>query len=271
MSKRKPKYSVRHRPRKRFGQHFLHDAQVLDRIVRAVYPKKGEHIVEIGPGLGALTQHLLKQVSGLDVIELDRDVIPKLVERCGHLGELRVHSADVLRVDFTQLATHGEPLRLVGNLPYNISTPLLFHLLTHAPVIKDMHFMLQKEVADRLGAQPDTHHYGRLSVMIQYRCQVQPLFMVTANAFTPPPKVNSAVVRIIPYRVPPYVAADESFFAQLVNRAFSHRRKTLRNALKDFITTEELISVDIDPTARPETLGVSQFVKLSNALDVSTR
>ena len=255
----------RHRPRKRFGQNFLHDPIVIERILHAIDPRPGEHLVEIGPGLGALTRPVLKAAGRLDVVEIDRDVIPLLREYCAEYGELRIHNLDVLRFDFTALTT-GHALRVFGNLPYNISSPLIFHLLEQLPVIHDMHFMLQREVAERMAAAPATEQYGRLSVMVQWRCTVEVLFSVGPGAFKPAPKVDSAVVRLIPHRQAPVQISDERRFAALVNQAFSQRRKTLRNALKGWLTAEEIASLAIDPMRRPETLSLADYALLSNTV-----
>lgn len=249
-------------PRKRFGQHFLHDRGVVARIVDAIAPQPAERLVEIGPGLGALTIPLLERHGRVEVIELDRDVVPVLVERARAAGELVVHQADALRVDFTALAA-GVQMRVVGNLPYNISTPLLFHLLTHAAVIVDMHFMLQKEVVDRMAAGPGDGAYGRLSVMLAAQCRVEPLFDVGAGAFNPPPKVESSVVRLVPHPSPPFATGDPARFAALVNQAFSMRRKTLRNALKGFVDPAAISAAGLDPGARPETVSPAGFGKLA--------
>ena len=251
-----------HRPRKRFGQHFLHDRGIIAKIIRSIDAKSGDRVVEIGPGLGALTVPLLEALGRLEVVELDRDVIPKLVERCAGLGELVVHSGDALRFDFSALAA-GAPLRLVGNLPYNISTPLLFHLLDHADAVADMHFMLQKEVVDRMAAGAGDDAYGRLSVMLAPRCAVEPLFTVGPGAFTPPPKVDSAVVRLVPYAEPPFPLPDPARFAAIVNQAFSRRRKTLRNALQGLVDPEAIAATGLDPGARPETVSPEAFARLA--------
>ena len=221
-------------------------------------------MVEIGPGLGAMTCPLLSKIEKLQVVELDRDVIPVLRDNCAGKGELTIHQADALRFDFGQLTDQARGLRVVGNLPYNISTPLIFHLLESADKIQDMHFLLQKEVVERLAAQPGGGDYGRLSVMVQYRCQAVNLFHVGRGAFNPPPKVESAVVRLTPYETLPHIAQDESLFAQIVNQAFSQRRKTLRKALKKICTDEDFTRADIDSSLRPEQLSVADFVQLSN-------
>ena len=255
-----------HVARKRFGQHFLNDKQIIQRIVDAIMPEPKQHLVEIGPGQGALTLPVLKKVGKLDVIELDRDLIPLLKTRCTDKGELIIHQADALEFDFNQLLTDDKPLRLIGNLPYNISTPLIFHLLTFAPHILDMHFMLQKEVVDRMAARPGTHAYGRLSIMVQYHCRVTSLFNVGPAAFDPPPQVDSSIVKLVPHREFPYQALDYQHFAHLVKTAFAHRRKTLRNCLRDVVTDENWENVHLDSQLRPEQLGLCEYVKLSNSL-----
>jgi 16S rRNA (adenine1518-N6/adenine1519-N6)-dimethyltransferase len=253
-----------HRPRKRFGQNFLHDPAVINRIVRTIDPHPGERLVEIGPGLGALTRPLLKAAGRLDAVEIDRDLIPKLQEICTGCGELYIHNLDVLRCDFASLS-EGRMLRVAGNLPYNISTPLIFHLIKNLTVIHDMHFMVQKEVAERLVAAPATEHYGRLGIMVQLHCAVELLFNVGPGAFKPAPKVHSAVVRLTPHRELPVRVDDRRRFAELVNRAFTQRRKTLRNALKGLLSADQIAALDIDPGRRPETLNLADYAALSNA------
>ena len=255
-----------HRPRKRFGQHFLHDESVVARIVRAIAPRPGERIVEIGPGLGALTGALLQACENLDVIELDRDLAAKL--RAEHDGDrrLRVHTGDALQFDFQQLVSPGERLRVVGNLPYNVSTPLLFHLLDQAPIIADMHFMLQREVVGRLVAEPGGKDYGRLTVMVRLRCESEKLFDVGAGAFRPAPRVTSAVVRLRVREQAGAELADLPTFRRLVSHLFSRRRKTLRNSLRGQLSEADLEKLGIDPNARPETLDLSEFAALANAL-----
>lgn len=257
-----------HRARKRFGQHFLCDDQVVARIVQAIDPRPEDHLVEIGPGLGVLTRALLARIPRLEAVELDRDIIPKLAKSCAELGELFIHSADALKFDFNALAVDGRPLRVVGNLPYNISTPLLFHLLESRALIRDMHFMLQKEVVDRLAAAPGGKDYGRLSVMMQYHCAVTPLFDVPPEAFDPPPKVDSAVVRLVPYAQPPVSVRDVGMLEQVVARAFSQRRKTLRNTLKEVMSAEAMEALGIDPTRRAETLSLAEFAVLADGATV---
>ncbi len=253
---------VVHRARKRFVQHFLHEPGVISRIVRAIAPKPGEPLVEIGPGLGALTAPLLEAAGALTVIELDRDVIPHLREACGGGERLEVVQADALRVDYTALA-RGRRLRLAGNLPYNISTPLLFHLLEHSGAVADMHFMLQKEVVRRICAVPDTDDYGRLTVTLAARAEAVELFTVGPGAFKPPPQVDSAVVRITP-RPAPFPIRDLARYDRLALLAFNQRRKTLHNALKGEVGDAGFAAAGIDPRARGETLSPEQFARLAN-------
>ncbi|MFO1371368.1 MAG: 16S rRNA (adenine(1518)-N(6)/adenine(1519)-N(6))-dimethyltransferase RsmA [Candidatus Competibacteraceae bacterium] len=256
--------SARLQPRKRFGQHFLHDSGIIRRITEAIQPAPGDRLVEIGPGLGALTRPLLETVGELDVVELDRDLLEPLRTHCASAGALRIHHADALAFDFVALRGVGPPLRVVGNLPYNISTPLLFHLLAQAKHLRDLHFMLQKDVVERMAATPGTAAYGRLSVMLQYRCRVEPLFTVGPGAFRPPPKVGSAVVRLVPRETSPVVVGDEQRFAEVVRRAFGQRRKTLRNTLRGLLDIAQIEMAGLDPGARPETLDLAGFAALSN-------
>ena len=260
----------KHRPRKRFGQHFLHDPGVIDRIIRLIQLDAGQTVVEIGPGLGALTLPLLRILGTLDVVEIDRDLPQQLRAACAAAGldpaALHIHQADALLFDFATLRTGDQRLRVVGNLPYNISTPLLFHLLEQAEHIQDMHFMLQKEVVDRLAASAGSANYGRLSVMVQYRCRVNALFQVGPGAFQPPPKVESAIVRLQPLASPAVSVANEQHFARIVGQAFSQRRKTLRNSLRGLLTGDEIAAAGVDPVARPETLPLTGFAALSNCL-----
>ena len=254
-----------HTARKRFGQNFLHDPYVIDKIIAAVYPKPGQAIVEIGPGLGALTTHLLEEAGELDVVELDRDLIPRLQETLGHLGVLTIHAADALKFDFAALAEKkGKKLRIVGNLPYNISTPLLFHLLENTAVIEDMHFMLQHEVVERMAAGARDNAYGRLSVAVQYHCEVEYLFKVGPGAFQPAPKVDSAIVRLTPHAQPPFFAQQPDLLEKIVTSAFNQRRKTLRNALRAWATAEELNALGIDPGLRPEVITLEQYCAIAN-------
>jgi 16S rRNA (adenine1518-N6/adenine1519-N6)-dimethyltransferase len=249
----------RHVPRKRLGQHFLVDRGTIDRILDAIAPQRGEHIVEIGPGLGALTDPLLERVEHVHVVELDRDLSARLRERFP-AERLSIHQADALRFDF---ATLPAPLRIVGNLPYNISTPLLFHVAAAAVRCVDLHFMLQQEVVDRMVAKPSPE-YGRLSVMLQYRFRLERLFTVAPGAFQPPPKVHSAFVRLVPRPLSELGALDELGFSRVVAKAFSMRRKTLRNALHGLISASDFAALGIDPGVRAETLPVAAFVAIAN-------
>lgn len=256
---------MRVRARKRFGQHFLHDPAVIARIVAAIDPRPGQRVVEIGPGLGALSAPLLSRAGRLEVIEIDRDLIPVLEERCAGLGELIVHQCDVLQVDFRALRAEGAPLRVCGNLPYNISTPLLFHLLATGDAIEDMHFMLQNEVVDRMVASPGGKDYGRLTVMLAAACRVEKLFRVGRGAFHPPPRVESAIVRLVPLGQPPFALADRQRFGRIVSAAFSARRKTLRNALRALVDEAGFEAAGIDAGRRPETLSPAEFAALADA------
>jgi 16S rRNA (adenine1518-N6/adenine1519-N6)-dimethyltransferase len=253
-----------HVPRKRFGQHFLHERGVIDRILLALDPKPGDRIVEIGPGEGALTLPLLARHRTLTAIEIDRDLVPRLREAAAPVGELAIVEADALTVDLAAIAGGGM-LRLVGNLPYNISTPLLFHVLEHAAVVRDMHFMLQKEVVDRMAAGPGSKVYGRLSVMLQAHCQVEPLFKVPPGAFRPPPKVDSAVVRLVPRPAPGIEAVDAARFDAVVRAGFAQRRKTLRNALSALLDADAIAGAGIDPGARAEDVDVAGWIALGRA------
>ena len=250
------------RAKKRFGQHFLHDAHVVARIVAAFAPKPDDCVVEIGPGPGALTKPLLDALPQLHVVELDRDWVGRLRQDYPP-ARLQVHAADALRFDFAALAPAGGQLRLIGNLPYNISTPLLFHLIAQRHAIQDMLFMLQREVVERLVAAPGGKDYGRLSVMVQWYCDIERVLNVGAGAFRPPPKVESAVVRLRPRA--PRMAVDEARFARIVQAAFATRRKTLRNSLRDYVTPETMQRIGIDPMRRAETLSLEEFARLSQA------
>ncbi len=251
-----------HIARKRFGQNFLHERGIIERILRAIDPRAGERIIEIGPGQGALTWPLLDRLKALAAIEIDRDLIPRLHAEAAKHGDLQIIEADVLSVDFTALA-EGASIRLVGNLPYNISTPILFHALAHAAVIRDMHFMLQKEVVDRMAAIHGNKVYGRLSVMLQAYCRVDPLFVVPPGAFTPAPKVDSAIVRLTPKVAGEVPEHDRARLELLVRHGFAQRRKTLRNALDGVATVGQLHAAGIDPGARAEAVPVADWLRLA--------
>ena len=255
-----------HKHKKQFGQNFLNNGRVIDQIVAAIRPKPENHLVEIGPGEAALTTPLIDVVKRMDIIEIDNDLIGPLKIRFATKPAFNLHHTDALKFDYSSLLEFEpeQPLRIVGNLPYNISSPLMFHLLNFSDHIQDMHFMLQKEVVDRITAAPGIKAYGRLSVMIQYACETEYLFTVGPENFTPPPKVESAIVRLLPYKQKPFVADNEDSFAELVKQAFSQKRKTLRNTLKGYLDAEQIESCGINPTARAETISVEKFVELAN-------
>src|SRR6202020_2348547 len=248
--------------RRRFGQHFLHDPGVIRRILVSISPAHEDRVLEIVPGRGALTWGLLQRVRSLDVIEIDRDLAQSLQDDPRAAKGLRVHVEDALHTDFGRLRAKGGPLRIVGNLPYNISTPLLFRLLSQRAAIADMHFMLQREVVDRMTAQPSNKTYGRLTVMLAAVAEVEKLFEVGPGAFRPRPKVWSAIVHLRPAKNPRFEIGREGVLRTLVTAAFSHRRKTLRNSLKGLLSSQDIESCGIDPQLRPETLAPSQFGRL---------
>jgi 16S rRNA (adenine1518-N6/adenine1519-N6)-dimethyltransferase len=252
---------MKHIPRKRFGQNFLTDQAVLHDIIAAIDPRPDDVMVEIGPGLAAMTRLLLERLRELHVVELDRDLVERL-NKTFDAKRLHVHAGDALKYDFAALAPAGGKLRVVGNLPYNISSPLLFHLAEIAPLVQDQHFMLQKEVVERMVAAPGGKTYGRLSVMLQWRYQMELLFVVPPSAFDPPPRVDSAIVRMIPLREP--LACDAARLELVVQKAFSQRRKVLRNCVAGMFSEADLESVGIDPQARAETVGVERYVALAN-------
>ena len=256
-----------HTARKRFGQNFLHDDQIIQSIVAAINPQANDFLIEIGPGLGALTEPVAEQIEHLTVIELDRDLAERLRHHPFLHQKLTVIEQDVMRFDFQQLAQQAEkPLRIFGNLPYNISTPLMFHLFQYHDVIQDMHFMLQKEVVNRLCAGPNSKAYGRLTIMAQYFCQVIPVLEVPPSAFKPAPKVDSAVVRLVPHKVLPYPVKDLYWLNRVCTQAFNQRRKTLRNSLMDLFTAEQLVELEIKLTDRAENLTIADYARLANWL-----
>jgi 16S rRNA (adenine1518-N6/adenine1519-N6)-dimethyltransferase len=259
-----------HKARKRFGQNFLHDSNIINKIVLAINPKEGQNLVEIGPGMGAITEPVLQAAGALNVVEIDRDLIPRLRTQFFNYPKFKIYEGDALEYDFTQLidkeVENPAPLRIIGNLPYNISTPLIFHLLsyTEQKLVQDMHFMLQKEVVDRLAAGPGTSDYGRLGIMAQYWCRVEPLFIVGPGAFNPPPKVDSAIVRLVPHETLPFPTKDHDVLQHVVRQAFSMRRKTLRNTLKTLITADNIEGLGIDAGLRPERLSLEQYVMIAD-------
>jgi len=264
--------SAKHQPRKRFGQNFLHDSSVIRQIVDSIRLERDDNLIEIGPGMGALTEPLLAEVDAMSVVELDRDLADSLRIRIGANSHpnFTIIKANAMEVDYRELYSEEKgKLRVVGNLPYNISTPILFHLLEFADVIEDMHFMLQKEVVERITADVGSKTYGRLSVIMQYHCETDYLLTVPRGAFNPPPKVTSAVFRLTPHTTKPVVAEDDNHFAIVVRETFNHRRKTLRaifkqSALLPTLSEDDFAACAINPQARPETLSVSDFVTLSN-------
>lgn len=255
-----------HRARKRFGQNFLSSPGVIANIVSAINPQPNDCMVEIGPGLGAMTVPLMEALKHLHVVEIDRDLIARLKQNHSP-DKLTIHEGDALEFNFGGLAERD--LRIVGNLPYNISTPILFHLSRFAPQVRDMHFMLQKEVVDRMVADPGGSEFGRLSVMLQYRYTMDRLFIVPPGAFVPAPKVDSAIVRMIPKPAAALTARDERLFGDVVTAAFSQRRKMLRNTLKGIVTEAQLEALGIAPTARAETLPVEAYVQIANSLSTA--
>jgi len=255
---------MKHVARKRFGQNFLTDKLVLDNIIDAIAPQRGQAMVEIGPGLAAMTALLLKSLDHMHVVELDRDLVTRL-EKAYPREKLTVHSGDALKFDFGAIPVpEGQKLRIVGNLPYNISSPLLFHLAEFAPLVEDQHFMLQKEVVERMVAEPGTKAYSRLSVMLQWRYDMSLMFIVPPTAFDPPPQVESAIVRMIPKRQ--MLEVDGAVLEKVVAKAFSQRRKVIRNCVAGMFTEAQLMEAGIDPSVRPEAVGLEQYVALANLL-----
>ena len=258
---------MKHIAKKRFGQNFLTDQAVIYSLVEAISPEENDLMVEIGPGLGALTQPLMKKLNHLHVVEIDRDII-SWMESFYPKDKITIHNSDALKFNFAELAklSKENKIRVTGNLPYNISTPILFHLLNNIESIIDMHFMLQKEVVERMVAEPSTSEYGRLSVMLQYRLKMEYLITVPPEAFEPAPKVESAFVRCIPHKTLPHPAKNEALFAKIVTSAFGQRRKTLRNTLKEYLDDDGFTNVGIDSQLRAENLSVEQFVSIANFL-----
>ncbi len=260
---------MQHKARKRFGQNFLTDRNIIARIVQSIAPEPGQSLIEIGPGQGAITELLLQKSGRLTVIEIDRDLALILRERFGSYPGFLLHETDVLKFDFNNIprAEQKRDLRIIGNLPYNISSPLLFHLLQYHERIRDMLFMLQLEVVERLAAEPGSGHYGRLSVIIQYYCQVEKLFRVPATAFRPIPKVESAIVKLTPHATLPHPAHSVRTLEQVLRLAFNQRRKTIRNSLKTLLSATQLTALGVDPGLRAENLSLADYVRISNSID----
>jgi 16S rRNA (adenine1518-N6/adenine1519-N6)-dimethyltransferase len=254
--------SAQHQARKRFGQNFLHDPAIIQRIVDVINPSNDDHIIEIGPGKGAITKLLLDRVNHLHVIEIDRDLVQILTSEFKNNNHIMIHEADALKLDISQFSQ--SELRVIGNLPYNISTPLLFHLLSYRQCIKDMIFMLQKEVVERICATPGSKQYGRLSIMLQLYCDVESLFTIKPGAFNPSPKVDSAIVKLKPLEKIRFQLTDHDSLVTIVRESFSQRRKTLRNSLKNYISESDIKELGIDSEIRAENLELSDFVKLAN-------
>jgi len=253
-----------HQAKKRFGQNFLHNDAVISDIVDVINPEPGENLVEIGPGLGALTEPVIERAGKLSVVELDRDLAHRLRHHPFLAKDLTIYETDALKFDFSQLANEEKPLRIFGNLPYNISTPLIFHLLTFKDKVKDMHFMLQKEVVERMAAGPHCKAYGRLSIMTQYQCQVHPVMEIGPEAFKPAPKVDSAIVRLIPHTHIENPVKDINALNTVCLAAFNQRRKTIRNTFKKLITEAQLAELNIDANLRPENLSLDEYKKLAD-------
>jgi 16S rRNA (adenine1518-N6/adenine1519-N6)-dimethyltransferase len=259
-----------HRPRKRFGQNFLRDQNIISKIIEYINPDPSDTLVEIGPGQGALTEHLIDSCKSLHLVEIDRDLVSLLRNKYGHIDTLKVHAKDALKFNFSELADHGK-IRVVGNLPYNISTPLIFHLLDYKSCIQDMHFMLQKEVVDRMAAEVGNKTYGRLSIMTQLFTEVDKLFDVPPTAFYPSPKVYSSVVRLGIREQPIATINDYNIFKQTVDACFSKRRKTIRNILKDKLCVDDIEKLGLTPTQRPETLDIQNFADIANHIAAHTK
>ena len=254
------------KPIKHLGQHFLTDENTISAIIQTISPAPGQNICEIGPGLGAITRPVLRNSGAMHAIEIDRELTGELLEQCSQAGTLTLHQADVLKFDFNCVATAAHPVRLIGNLPYNISTPLLFHLLQFSRMIVDMHFMLQKEVVDRITAMPGTSEYSRLSVGVQSRCRVESLFDIMPSMFSPPPKVISSFMRLLPESSSSDKIHNHMLFNKLVKTAFQQRRKTIKNSLTRMATEAELQQAGIDPGKRPQDISVQQYINLANLL-----
>ncbi|QOI11281.1 16S rRNA (adenine(1518)-N(6)/adenine(1519)-N(6))-dimethyltransferase RsmA [Blochmannia endosymbiont of Colobopsis nipponica] len=259
-----------HQIKKKFGQNFLNDQHIIDLIIYYISPKNNENLIEVGPGLGALTKRIAKYVNHLTAIEIDKDLVQKLKKSLSHQKNIKILHKNVMSINFQNLSNKiGESLRIFGNLPYNISTQLIFHLLKYINVIQDMHFMLQKEIADRLIAMPNNKNYGILSIMVQYFCTVFHLTEVPSKSFIPNPKVNSTFIRLTPHNNKPYLANNLKNLSIIVKTAFKQRRKIIKNSLKNLLNTKQIIKQGIDPTLRAENLDIKQFCLLSNVLNIN--
>ena len=256
----------KYRHKKRFGQHFLHDTRILGQIAHCINPQPTDHLIEIGPGQGVLTELLLKS-KRLDAIEIDRDLIDHLKQKFNQ-DHVFFHCGDILQFDLNNLPNINKKIRIIGNLPYNISTPILFKLFEHLDQIQDMFFLLQREIVLRMVASPKDKQYGRLSIMTQYHCQAERKIDVPPTAFTPPPQVESCVVQLTPHPTTPFKAINYTFFSHIVRDAFNHRRKTIQNALKKHICSNQLLQININPKSRPQELSVEDFVNISNILAI---
>lgn len=260
---------MKHKARKRFGQNFLHDQQVINRIIACISPQPSDVLVEIGPGQAALTRPLLESGADLHLIEIDRDLVARLQKQFSDYSNITIHSCDALRANLPEI-TNNCRFRLIGNLPYNISTPLIFHVLQWHEQVVDMHFMLQKEVVDRMAAGPGSRTYGRLSVMTQFKCKVTPLFDVLPESFSPQPRVCSSIVRLQPLKDPPANAGSFENLERVVSASFSMRRKTLRNSLRDLMSADQIVAAGVDPGNRAEQLSLSEFAALARLLPYNT-
>lgn len=261
---------MKHKHKKRFGQNFLNDKNIIEKIVKSISPSASDQLIEIGPGQGAITFPVLSISRSLTAIEIDNSLIPHLQKDKPENTELSIIESDALKVDLNKIYKDSASIRVFGNLPYNISTPLIFHLLKYKNIINDMHFMLQKEVIERIVAEPGSKTYGRLSIMVQYHCRAENLFLIGPNSFYPPPKVDSAFVRLTPYTSSPYDCVNYEIFSDIVRKCFNARRKTIRNSLKNDLSADQIEECKISPSARPETLAVSDFVTLANMISKQT-
>ena len=252
--------------RKRFGQHFLTDKTIIHTIVQIINPTVKQNICEIGPGLGAITLPILKKINQMHAVEIDRDLAQELQVKCKDIGTVIIHNADVLKFNFNDIADPNQPMRLIGNLPYNISTSLLFHLLNFSSLIMDMHFMLQKEVVDRIIAKPGHSQYSRLTVMVQSYYDVESLLDISPDMFTPPPKVNSSFLRLMQNDVYEKKIKNRNLFNNIIDTAFNQRRKTIKNSLSSIVSRQQLENAIIDPDLRPQEISIQQYIKLSNQL-----